>query len=126
MRYTRRVTLTVRMTEPLQEFPPGQPIRLTLQRKEEHIQAENGEFHVGLNLTERGWRGPEVVWHNDKRAFIYLAWLRESPNGWVRFARIKLYLDQLPDLRPDRDLIVTVQTINAKGEPACSTAMLVL
>lgn len=103
-------------------------IQLVVQTKKGYVSGSDGVFAVilerGTNRKgEEHWIGESVVFHGDGRRFIYLAWL--DFRGKM-FRRIKLYLDQIPDLSPDSDhLNVTINGRGKDGMPACSTAKII-
>ena len=103
-------------------------IQLVVQTKKGYVSGENGVFSVQLDRAknrkgEEHWIGESVTFHGDGRRFIYLAWL--DFRGKM-FRRIKLYLDQIPDLSPDSDhLNVTINGRGKDGMPACSTANII-
>ena len=99
---------------------------MVLQTKKGYVEGVGDEFGVELSRAknrkgEEYWVGEAVTFHGDGRRFIYLAWL--DFRGKM-FRRIKLYLDQITDLRPDVDSVaVTVSGRGKDGSPACSTAI---
>jgi hypothetical protein len=103
-------------------------IQLVLQTKKEYVMSLNGVFSVQLDRAknrkgEEHWVGESVVFHGDGRRFIYFAWL--DFRGKM-FGRIKLYLDQIPNLNPESDQAgVTISGTGKKGGPAFSTAIVI-
>lgn len=100
-------------------------IQLALQTKKEHVVSPTGVFSVTLDRAknlkgEEHWVGDAVHFHGDGRRFIYLAWLDSRGKT---FRRIKLYLDQIPDLSPEStNVAVTISGRAKDGGPACATA----
>lgn len=68
------------------------------------------------------WKGPAVVYHGDKRRFIYLNWFGESGGKTQSFRRIKLFLDLIPGLTYETagDVIVEIPSRQPDGSPKCA------
>lgn len=115
--------LTVRVENPPTFFEPYGAIRLVHQSRRGYVEGTAGIFNLELDQKEDRsgkpqWSGDAVHYHSDKRRFIYFAWLSESGK---MFRRIKLYLDQIPNLNR-HDMTVTIAGRMKDGSPACSTA----
>jgi hypothetical protein len=69
--------------------------------------------------------GPSIVRQNDGRRFVYLQWWGSLAGERITFRRIKLYTQQIDGFTPDASHVeANVMGIDAKGCPACSTAII--
>lgn len=118
--------LTVLVLDPPTSFCGG-AIELKLQTKAGYTSGTPDghglrfETEYVLKADKSGVSQPfgEAVQRGDGRRFIYFSWL--GPEGMFR--RIKLYFDQVPGFPHAESPLVRIAGRNAKGEPACSTAL---
>ena len=121
-------TLTVRV----KDIPPSHNehigLWLVLQTKTALVPPVNGTFTVEIGRAknrkgEEHWGGDAVHFHGDGRRFLYLSWL---DNKHQMFGRIKLYMDQIPNLTPESDYAeVTISGTTKRGTCAFATAIVI-
>lgn len=116
--------LVVKIADAPAEFGAYGRIRLLHQSKKGFVPAVDGAFELELDHKEDRsgvlqWSGDAVHYHGDKRRFIYFAWVSEFGQS---FRRIKLYLDQVPELEYGDAEVTIAGRMPKDGSPACSTA----
>jgi hypothetical protein len=120
--------LTIRVENLPKSHGKHQGIWLVLQTKKANSPPVNGVFTVELNRAknrkgEEHWIGDAITFHRDGRRFIYLGWLDDKHQ---MFGRIKLYLDQIPNLTPASDRVdVTINGTSKRGSCAFATAIVI-
>ena len=122
------VSLAIRVKDLPATHNEHEGIWLVLQTKKSLVPPMNGIFTVNLERVknrkgEENWGGDAVHFHGDGRRFIYLGWM---DNKHQMFGRIKLYLDQIPNLNTESDHAeVTISGTGKRGGCAFSTAIVI-
>ena len=120
--------LTIRVKDIPSSHNEHEGLWLVLQTKNALVPPVNGAFTVELSRAknrkgEEHWAGDAVHFHGDGRRFLYLGWL---DNKHQMFGRIKLYLDQIPNLSPESDQVeVTISGTSKRGGCAFATAIVI-